>query len=92
VRDAEHVGIDGERWARERDRQHDVGGLAPDPGQRFELLAFGRDLAGVKFDERSRGVDDVLGLGAKEATRFDDRFDVGLLRARKRRGIRVFPE
>ena len=52
VADAEHVGVDRERLLAESSVEHDVGGLAADPGQRLQFLASARDLAAVIANQR----------------------------------------
>jgi hypothetical protein len=46
VAHAEDVRVDGERLFAERGVEHDVGGLAADAGQRFQLFACSRHRAG----------------------------------------------
>jgi len=91
VRNAEHVCVDGKRRFFKCHRHHDVRGLPAHAGQRFELLALARNLARVIVDETLRGSDDIFRFHPEEAARFDDRFDVFLLRfgeGRRRRIVR----
>ena len=55
----------------ERGVEDDIGGLAPDAGQRFEQVAVLRHLAAVAVDEDLRGGDDVLRLGVEQADGLD---------------------
>jgi hypothetical protein len=67
VADPEDVGVDRERLLAPGGVEHDVGGLAADAGQRFELAARARDLAAMLFDQRVAERDDVLRLGVEQA-------------------------
>ena len=71
VRNAEDVRIDRECFLSERGVEHDIGGLAPDPGQRLEFFACARDLAVVVADQRLGQSDDILRLGVEQADRLD---------------------
>ena len=50
VADSEDVRVDRERLLAERGVEHDIGGLAANPGQRLQLHAGARDLAAVPVD------------------------------------------
>jgi len=65
VADTEDVGIDGERLLAERGVEHDIGGLAPDSGERLQLLAGARHLAAMIADQCAAEGDDVVGLGVE---------------------------
>ena len=71
VGDAEDMRVDRDRRLAERGVEHDVGGLAPDPGELFERCAIGGDLATMFVDQNARGGDDVLGLGVEQADSLD---------------------
>jgi len=71
VADAEHMGVDCERLLAPRGVEHDIGGLAADPGERLELVAGARDLAVVALDQRFAQGDDVLRLGVEQADGLD---------------------
>ena len=51
VRDAKNMGIDRDRGNVERDGQHDVSGLSPDAGKRYQLVHRTRHVAAEFFDE-----------------------------------------
>lgn len=51
--------------------EHDVGGLAADAGQGFQVLAIVRHLAAMPFDEQTAGFDDVFRLGRVQADGLD---------------------
>ena len=70
------VRVDGQAGQAEPDRPHDVAGLAPDTGQRDEVVELGRDLAAEALLDRLRHPDEVLRLRAEEAGRLDERLDV----------------
>src|SRR6202165_5468536 len=61
-RQALDVGIDGEPGNAERDTEHDIGGLAADPGKRDQVLDAARDLAPEALDQRHAGRNDRLCL------------------------------
>ena len=71
MRHPENVRVDGQRRLAEGDIEHDIGGLAADPGQRLQRLAVVRHLAAVLGDQRLRQRDHVLGLVAVEADGLD---------------------
>ena len=71
VADPEDVSVDGECFVAPGGVENDIGGLAPDAGQGFELFARARDLATVIVDQRLAECDDVLGLGVEQADRLD---------------------
>jgi len=71
VADPEHVGIDGERLLAPSGVEDDIGGLAPDPGQRLQGSAVARDFPAMIADQRLRQRDDVPGLGVEQADRLD---------------------
>src|SRR5215472_4925605 len=71
VADPEDVGIDRNGRLAERDVEHDIGGLAPDPGQGLERLAQRRHHAAVLGDQLLRQRDDVLRLGVEQPDRLD---------------------
>ena len=51
VADAEHMRVDRHGRLAEGDIEHDIGGLAADAGQRFQLLARARHLATMLGDQ-----------------------------------------
>ncbi len=51
VGDAEDMRVDGDGWLAEGSVQHDIGGLAPDAGQRLQRLAIMRHLAAMALDQ-----------------------------------------
>ena len=63
--------VDGERRRAEGDIEHDIGGLAPDAGQRFERFAIVGHLAAVIAHQRVRQRDDVFRLVPVKADRLD---------------------
>ena len=71
VADAENVGVDRDGRLAESDIEHDIRGLAPDAGQRFQRVAVMRNLPAVLGDELLRQRDHVLRLGAVEADGLD---------------------
>ena len=75
-RQAGHVGVDRKARQPETNAKDDVGGLAPDPGQRHQVLHPRRHLAAVALDQRPGAADDGVGLGPEEAGWLDQLFDV----------------
>ena len=73
VRDTKDVRVDRKSFRTQRDVQHDIGGLAPDTGERLEHVAIGRHPALMLFDEQARQRDDILCLGVEQADRLDMR-------------------
>ncbi|GAA4716112.1 hypothetical protein GCM10023325_10570 [Sphingomonas lutea] len=71
VRHAKNVRINRERFLPKGGVEHDIGGLAPDAGQRLQFVAGPRNRAAVVADQRLRQSDDVLGLGVEQADRLD---------------------
>ena len=71
VGDPEDMGVDREGLLAERDVHDDVGGLAPDPGQRLQRVAVARHLAAMLLDQGPGESDDVLRLGVEQADRPD---------------------
>jgi hypothetical protein len=71
VGNAEDMGVDRERLFAPGSVEHDIGGLAADSGERFELLAVARHRAAMIADQRFGQRDDVLRLGVEEADRLD---------------------
>lgn len=92
MRHPKDVRVDREGRLFKCNRHHDVGGLPPDAGQAFQLLALARHGSLVPFYEIARGADDVFGFHAEEAARLDNLFHVGGLRSSERRGVRIFRE
>src|SRR5262249_7710187 len=71
VTDAEDVGVDRDGGLAESDVEHDICGLAADPGQRLQRLARAGDLATVLVCDFPRQRDEILRLGAEEADGLD---------------------
>ena len=71
VADAEHMGIDRHGVLAKGHVEHDIGGLAPDAGQRLHLGAGARHLAAEFGDQLFRQRDDVPGLVAIEPDGLD---------------------
>ena len=71
VADPEHMGVDRHGGLAERHVEHDIGGLAPDAGQRFQRLALRGTSPPYSSISFSRQRDDVLGLVAIEADGLD---------------------
>jgi len=67
----EDVGVDREGLFAERGVEHDVGGLAPDAGERLKLLARPRNLAAVAIDQCPAEGEDIVGLGVEQADGLD---------------------
>ena len=71
VADSEGVRIHRERFFAKGSVEHDIGGLAADPGKRLQRLARARDFAVVLIDERLAEQDDILRLGVEQPDRLD---------------------
>ena len=65
------MGVDRNGFLAEGLVEHDIGGLAPDPGQRFERGAVMGHLAAMTLDQLLRHDDDIPGLVAEQADRLD---------------------
>ena len=74
IADAKDMSIDRDRRFTEGDVEHDVRGLAPDPGQALERGAVAGHLALVLGGEDLRKRDDVFRLGVEEPDGLDVRF------------------
>ena len=61
------MGVDGYLDLAEHHVENDAGGLAPDPGQRLERGAVGRQLTAVPFKQLPAESDEVVGLGVVQA-------------------------
>ena len=92
IGDAEDMRVDRDARLAERRVKHDIGGLAPDSGEFFELLAGARDLAGVVADQRLGQRDDVPGLGVEQADGLDRRAHFVLAQRDHLLGPRSKPE
>lgn len=92
VGNAEDVRVDGKGRTLKGDGQHDVRGLTPNAGQRFERLAVRRHLAAVPFDESARRGYDILGLHPKKTARLDETLNVFYARRSECRGVGVRSE
>jgi uncharacterized membrane protein len=92
VAEAEDVGVHGHGVLAEGDAEHDVGGLAADAGQGFQVLALARHLAAVALDQELREGDDVAGLGAPEADGADVPGDAFLAERHHGRRVRCCSE
>jgi hypothetical protein len=68
---SEDVRVDREGLFTERCVQDDIGRLAADTRQRFQLLARARHLASMLVDQRLAERDYVFGLGVEQADRLD---------------------
>ena len=66
--------------------ENDIGGLAPDPGQRVQLRHRLRDFAFVLFLDRGGRGANAFGFVPKKSGRLD-----GLLQFRRRRGREMPP-
>jgi len=75
VGDAKDVCVDGEGFRTKGAVHDDIGGLASDPGQRFERGGVGGHFAVVIGDQRTRQRDDVLCLGVEQPDRLDVRLE-----------------
>jgi len=64
---AEDVGVDGYLDLAEHHVENDAGGLAPDPWQRLERGAVGRQLTAVPFEQLPAESNEVAGLGVVQA-------------------------
>jgi hypothetical protein len=71
VADAKDVRVDRERLLAPRGVEHDIGGLAADPGKRLKRFAGARHLAPEPVDQRLAQRDDVLRLGVEQPDGFD---------------------
>src|SRR5215831_1922347 len=67
----ENVRVDRDRRLAKGDVQHDIGGLATDPGQRLKRGAVARDCAAMLLDENPAERDHVLRLRAEQTDRPD---------------------
>jgi hypothetical protein len=67
----EHVRVDRKRLFSEGRVEHDVRRLAPDAGQRLQLLAGARDFTAILIDQRAAERDYVLRLGVKQSDCLD---------------------
>ncbi len=74
--DAKDVRVDRKRRFAEGDREHDARGLAPDSGERFELLARFGYAPTVAVDERTRRGDDIFRLRSKKTARLNRTLDI----------------
>ena len=71
IRHPKDVGIDGDGGPAKGGIEHHVGGLATHTGQRFQRLAVLRHLAAMAFQQDGARLDDVFGLGVKQAYGLD---------------------
>ena len=71
VADPENMRVDREGLRAKGTVHHDIGGLAPDPGQLDQLVAVRRHRAIIVGDQHLRQRDHVFGLGVVEADRLD---------------------
>ena len=76
MRQPGHVGVDRQARHPEPNRTHHVAGLAPDTGQRHEIVEVDRHLAAESFLDRLRHSDQALGLRAEETRRADQLLDL----------------
>ncbi len=72
---AKNMGIDRHRRLPESDVEDDIGGLAPDPGQRLEGGAIAGHDAAMALDEQPRELGEMARLGLPEPDRTDERGD-----------------
>src|SRR3954464_4751733 len=77
VGDAEDMRIDCHGRLAERRVEHHIRGLAPDPGQRLQLVTRRRHLAAVFLDQQARKLDHILRLVAIEADGLDVALESG---------------
>ena len=65
------VRVDRECLLAERRVEHDVRGLAPDPGKRLEFLAGARDISAIPLNQHVAEGNDILRLGIEQANGLD---------------------
>ena len=78
VRDAEDVGVDGNRGLAEGGVEHHIGRLAADAGELHQFIPAIGNLAAVVIDKNLRERDHVLGLGIEQADGLDVVFEAFL--------------
>jgi len=77
VGNAKNMGIDCNGRLAEGGIQHHVGGFAADTGQGFQFFARLRNVAAMARNQQARSLDQVFGLGAKQAYGLDKGNDAG---------------
>ncbi len=82
MRDAKDMRIDGKRRRAESDGEYDARRLPTDAGKRFEFLARFGHPARMRFDQGTRGGNDVLRFRSKKAARLNQPLDIGNARSR----------
>ena len=72
VGDPEQMRVDRNRRLAKGRVEHDIGGLAPDPGQRLQARPVARYFAPKPLDQHLRQGDDMLRLGVEQPDRLDE--------------------